>query len=347
LMLVGVGTFLIGVLPTYESVGIWAPIMLVVLRLVQGFGAGAEYGGAVILAVEHAPPGRRGLFGSFAAIGVNIGLLLATGVFAIVTQLPQEDFLSWGWRIPFLLSMILIIVGFYIRSKVSETPVFSEIAAKSKAARSPVKEAFRRHPREFLVVFGARLAENGLGYLYPVFTLSYMTKQLGLEKSMVLNGIMLAYAISLFTVPMFSALSDRIGRRPVYGGAAVFSALFAYPFFLMVGTGSQPMVWLALILAISIGTSGMFGPQAAYFAEMFGARLRYSGFATARELGSLLAGGPAPFVATLLLGWALGEPWYVAAYMVGLAIVSAVAIYFGPETYRSDINAGKEDAAAS
>ncbi len=341
LMLVGVGTFLIGVLPTYESVGIWAPIMLVVLRLVQGFGAGAEYGGAVILAVEHAPPGRRGLFGSFAAIGVNIGLLLATGVFAIVTQLPQEDFLSWGWRIPFLLSMILIIVGFYIRSKVSETPVFSEIAAKSKAARSPVKEAFRRHPREFLVVFGARLAENGLGYLYPVFTLSYMTKQLGLEKSMVLNGIMLAYAISLFTVPMFSALSDRIGRRPVYGGAAVFSALFAYPFFLMVGTGSQSMVWLALILAISIGTSGMFGPQAAYFAEMFGARLRYSGFATARELGSLLAGGPAPFVATLLLGWALGEPWYVAAYMVGLAIVSAVAIYFGPETYRIDINYGK------
>ena len=344
LMLVGVGTFLIGVLPTYESVGIWAPIMLVALRLVQGFGAGAEYGGAVILAVEHAPPGKRGLFGSFAAIGVNIGLLLATGVFAIVTQLPQEDFLSWGWRIPFLLSMVLIVVGFYIRSRVAETPVFSEIAAKSKAARSPVKEAFLKHPREFLVVIGARLAENGLGYLYPVFTLSYMTKQLGLEKSMVLNGIMLAYAISLFTVPMFSALSDRIGRRPVYGGAAVFSALFAYPFFLMVGTGSPPVIWLALILAIAVGNSAMFGPQAAYFAEMFGARLRYSGFASARELGSILAGGPAPFLATLLLGWAMGEPWYVAGYMVTLALASAIAIYLGPETYKSDIAAVKDDA---
>lgn len=343
LMLVGVGTFLIGLLPTYDQVGLWAPVMLVVLRLVQGFGAGAEYGGAVILAVEHAPPGKRGLFGSFAAIGVNIGLLLATGVFAVVSALPKEDFMAWGWRIPFLLSVVLIVVGFYIRSRVSETPVFSEIAAKSKAARSPVKDAFVKHPREFLVVIGARLAENGLGYLFPVFTLSYMTKQLGLERSMVLNGIMVAYAISLFTVPMFSALSDRVGRRTVYGGAALFSAAFAYPFFLMVGTGSQPMVWLALILAISVGVSGMFGPQAAYFAEMFGAKLRYSGFASARELGSLLAGGPAPFLATLLLSWGMGEPWYVAAYMVALALLTAVAIYYGPETHRSDIAASKDD----
>jgi metabolite-proton symporter len=339
LMLVGVGTFLIGLLPTYASVGIWAPIMLVALRLIQGFGAGAEYGGAVILAVEHAPPGKRGLFGSFAAIGVNIGLLLATGVFAIVSSLPREDFLTWGWRVPFLLSIVLILFGFYIRSKVSETPVFSEISAKSKAARSPVKDAFIKHPREFLVVIGARLAENGLGYLYPVFTLSYMTKQLNLPKPMVLNGIMLAYALSLITVPMFSALSDRIGRRPVYGGAAIFSALFAYPFFLMVGTGSQPVIWLALILAISIGNSGMFGPQASYFAELFGPKLRYSGFATARELGSILAGGPAPALATWLLIQGNNEPWLVAAYMVTLAVLTAIAIYFGPETYRSNIKA--------
>jgi MHS family shikimate/dehydroshikimate transporter-like MFS transporter len=344
LMLVGIGTFLIGLLPTYESAGIWAPVMLVTLRLVQGFGAGAEYGGAVILAVEHAPPGKRGLFGSFAAIGVNIGLLLATGVFALVSSLPQEDFLNWGWRVPFLLSIILIIVGFYIRSRVSETPVFSQIAAKSKAARSPVKEAFLKHPREFLVVFGARLAENGLGYLYPVFTLNYMTKTLGLPKNMVLSGIMLAYAISLFTVPMFSVLSDRIGRRPVYGGAALFSAAFAFPFFLMVNTGSTTLIWIALILAISIGNSGMFGPQAAYFAEMFGAKLRYSGFASARELGSLLAGGPAPFIAGLLLVWAGGQPWGVAGYMVVLALLTSIAIYFGPETYKSDIHADKAEA---
>jgi metabolite-proton symporter len=346
LMLVGIGTFLIGLLPTYDTAGLWAPAMLVTLRLVQGFGAGAEYGGAVILAVEHAPPGRRGLFGSFAAIGVNIGLLLATGVFAIFSALPKDDFMAWGWRVPFLLSIILVAVGYYIRSKVSETPVFSEIAAKSKAARSPVREAFVRHPREFLVVFGARLAENGLGYLYPVFTLNYMTRDLGLSKSMVLSGIMLAYAISLFTVPMFSALSDRIGRRPVYGGAAVFSALLAFPFFLMVNTGSQSLTWLALILAISVGISGMFGPQAAYFAEMFGAKLRYSGFASARELGSLLAGGPAPLLAGLLLIWAGGQPWGVAAYIVLLATLTAIAIYFGPETYKNDITVDKPDKQA-
>jgi metabolite-proton symporter len=341
LLLVGVGTFLIGLLPTYESAGLWAPAMLVALRLVQGFGAGAEYGGAVILAVEHAPPGQRGFFGSWAAIGVNFGLLLATGVFALVSALPREDFLSWGWRIPFLLSIILILVGFYIRARVTETPVFRAISSQKKAARSPVKEAFRRHPKEFLVVFGARLAENGLGYLYPVFTLSYMTKQLGLPKSMVLSGIMAAYAISLFTVPAFSALSDRIGRRPVYGGAALFSAAMAFPFFFLVNTLSPLLIWIALILAISVGVAGMFGPQAAYFAEMFGARLRYSGFASARELGSLLAGGPAPFVASLLLIWAGGEPWGVAAYMVGLSLLTATAIYFGPETYRSDIQADK------
>ena len=344
LMLVGVGTFLIGLLPTYDTAGIAAPIMLVALRLVQGFGAGAEYGGAVILAVEHAPPGRRGFFGSWAAIGVNFGLLLATGVFAIVSALPKEDFLAWGWRIPFLLSIVLILVGLYIRARVSETPVFREISAQKKAARSPVLDAIKQHPREFVVVFGARLAENGLGYLYPVFTLSYMTKQLGLPKSMVLSGIMAAYAISLFTLPAFSALSDRIGRRPVYGCAALFSAAMAFPFFLMVNTLSPVLIWIALILAISIGIAGMLGPQAAYFAEMFGARLRYSGFASARELGSLLAGGPAPFVASLLLIWAHNQPWGVAAYIVALSLLTAVAIYFGPETYRNDI---ENDAAKS
>ena len=341
LMLVGVGTFLIGLLPTYDTAGIWAPAMLVALRLVQGFGAGAEYGGAVILAVEHAPPDKRGFFGSWAALGVNFGLLLATGVFALVTLLPKEDFLNWGWRIPFLLSIVLIVFGFYIRARVSETPVFSEIAANAKAARSPVKEAFLRHPREFLVVFGARLAENGLGFLYPVFTLNYMTKQLGLSRTMVLSGIMCAYAISLLTIPFFASLSDRIGRRPVYGGAALFSSVMAFPFFWMVDTGSPVLVWIALILVIAIGVAGMFGSQAAYFAELFGARYRYSGFASARELGSLLAGGPAPFVSGLLLIWAGGKPWGVAGYIIVLSLLTAIAIYFGPETYRTDIHADK------
>jgi MFS transporter, MHS family, shikimate and dehydroshikimate transport protein len=222
---------------------------------------------------------------------------------------------------------------------VSETPVFSEIAAKNAAARSPVAEAVKAHPREFLVVIGARLAENGLGYLFPVFALNYMTQQLHLPKTMILQGNMLAYAIQLLTIPFFSILSDRVGRRPVYIGGALFSAAFAFPFFMLVGTQSQPLIYLALILGISVGVAAMFGPQAAYFAELFGARLRYSGFAFARELGSILAGGPAPFIAASLLLYSGGQPWLVAGYFVLLSLITAVAVYFGPETYRSDITA--------
>ena len=341
LLLVGGGTFLIGLLPTYDSIGIWAPILLVLLRLVQGFGAGAEYGGAVILAVEYAPPGKRGLYGSFAPVGVTIGILLAQAVFAIFSSMPKEDFLSWGWRVPFLLSIFVIALGIYIRAKVMETPVFTQAVEKRKVLRAPVKEAIKRHPREFFVVVGARLAENGLGYLFPVFTLSYMTKQLHLPKNMVLTGLVIASFVQIFSVIFFSALSDKIGRRPVYMGAAIFSALFAFPFFMLINTQSTPLIWFALIMAISIGVGGMFGPQAAYFAELFGPRIRYSGFAFARELGSILAGGPAPFVAASLLMWAGGEPWGVAGYIVLLSVLTTIAIYFGPETYRSDITADK------
>ena len=338
LLLVGGGTFLIGLLPTYDSVGVLAPVLLVALRLLQGFGAGAEYGGAVLLAVEHAPPGKRGLFGSFAPLGVTVGLLLANGVFAALAAMPQEDFISWGWRVPFLLSIVLVLVGFYIRARVSETPAFAEIAAKKKVVRSPVIDAVRNHPREFLVVIGARMAENGLGYLFPVFALNYMTQQLHLPKALVLQGNMLAYTVQLATIPLFSLLSDRIGRRPVYMGGAIFSALFAFPFFMLVNTQTQPLIWLALVLAIAVGVGAMFGPQAAYFAELFTTRLRYSGFAFARELGSLLAGGPAPFMAGLLLIWGGGQPWYVAMYIIVMALITATALYFGPETYHSDLH---------
>ena len=346
LLLVGAGTFLIGLLPTYDSIGVWAAVLLVLLRLVQGFGAGAEYGGAVIMAVEHAPPGKRGRYGSVAPLGVTVGLLLANAVFWPFAAMPEEDFLSWGWRVPFLLSILLIVVGFYIRARVSETPVYAEIAAKNKAARSPVLEAVKKHPKEFLVVIGARMAENGLGYLFPVFALSYMTQQLGLPKPEILKANMIAYTVQLATIPLFSALSDRIGRRPVYMGGALFSAAFAFPFFFLVNTQAPLAIQFALILAISVGTAAMFGPQAAYFAEMFGARLRYSGFAFARELGSILAGGPAPFIASALLLYAGGEPWLVAGYMMLLALITAAAVYLGPETYRSDIHADSAEPRA-
>jgi MFS transporter, MHS family, shikimate and dehydroshikimate transport protein len=339
LLVVGVATFLIGLIPTYAEIGVWAPVLLVILRLLQGFGAGAEYGGAVIFAVEYAPEGKRGLFGSWAPIGVTVGNLMAAGVFAIVTTLPREDFLSWGWRIPFLLSALLVAFGLYIRLSVAETPIFSQVAKVRQPLKAPVLDAIRRHPRSFLVVIGARLAENGLGYLFPVFGLNYVVQQLGMPKSTALFGVIVSQFLSLLTIPIFSALSDRIGRRPVYLGAALFSAAWAMPFFMLCETKEPMLIWLAFIGATTIGVSGMFGPQAAYFAELFGPRVRFGGFAFARELGSILAGGPAPFLAAYLMVQSGGKPWSVALYIVVLSLLTALAVFIGPETNRSDISA--------
>ena len=347
LLLVGGGTFLIGLLPTYAAIGIWAPILLLLLRLVQGFGAGAEYGGAVIMAVEYAPPGKRGLYGSFAPLGVTAGNLLAAGVFYVVTMMSKDDLLAWGWRIPFLVSLLLLGLGVYIRAHVAETPVFAEANARRPPLRAPAIEALRRHPRNFFVVVGARLAENGLGYLFPVFGLSYVINTLHMSREVAITGVMLGNFAEIFGIVFFSWLSDKVGRRPVYMGGALFSAAFAFPFFLMVGTLNPTMICLAFIFIMGIGGGAMFGPQAAYFAELFGPRLRYSGFAFARELGSIIAGGPSPFIAALLVGWMAGAPWGVACYVILLSLITAFAIWCGPETSRSDIAADTpEDLAA-
>ncbi|WP_315832696.1 MFS transporter [Bradyrhizobium prioriisuperbiae] len=338
LLLIGVGTTAIGLLPTYATVGYWAPLMLVALRVVQGLGAGAEYGGAVIYLVENAPPNHRGFWGGFAPLGVSIGNLLAAGAFALVTMLPREDLMSWGWRIPFLASFLLILVGIYVRLKLSETPVFTQaVVERGKIERNPAMAALRKHPRNFLVVLGARMAENGLGYLFPVFGLSYITVTLGVPKSEALSALMLAFVIELFAILGFAALSDRIGRRPVYMFGALSGIALAFPFFWMVGTKEWIWIALAFILARAVVTAGMFGPQAAYFAELFPPQRRFAGFAFARELGSLLAGGPAPFLATSLVAWASGSWWPVACYIIVLSAITALAVWWGPETYEESI----------
>jgi metabolite-proton symporter len=339
LLVVGVATFLIGLIPTYAQIGVAAPVLLVLLRLVQGFAAGAEYGGAVVYAVEYAPEGKRGLYGSWAPIGVTLGNLAAAGVFALITVLPKEDLLAWGWRIPFLLSVVLVAFGLYIRLRIAETPVFRDLEQKGGTVKAPVLDAVRRHPRSFLVVLGSRLAENGLGYLFPVFGLNYVVQQLQMPKGTALFGVILAQFLSLLTIPLFSALSDRIGRRPVYLAAALWSAAWAFPFFLLCETKEPALIWIAFIGATAIGVSGMFGPQAAYYSELFGPSVRFGGFAFARELGSLLAGGPAPFVAAYLLTQAGGRPWGVAWYIIALALLTALSVLIGPETHRSDIAA--------
>jgi len=337
LLMIGVGTTLIGVLPTYAQIGYWAPALLVAMRVVQGLGAGAEYGGAVIFLVENAPPKHRGFWGGFAPLGVSIGNLLAAGAFALVTLLPREDLMSWGWRIPFLASFLLIMVGIYVRLKITETPVFTEaVLARGKVERNPAMEALKRHPRNFFVVLGARLAENGLGYLFPVFGLSYVITTLGVPKSEALSALMLAFVIELFAIMGFAALSDRIGRRPVYMFGALAGIAWAFPFFWLVGTKEWIWIAVAFIGARAVVTAAMFGPQAAYFAELFPPQRRFAGFAFARELGSLLAGGPAPFLAAALVAWS-GSWWPVACYAAFLAACTAFAIWCGPETYEESI----------
>jgi metabolite-proton symporter len=337
LLMIGVGTTLIGVLPTYAQIGYWAPALLVAMRVVQGLGAGAEYGGAVIFLVENAPPKHRGFWGSFAPLGVSVGNLLAAGAFALVTLLPREDLMSWGWRIPFLASFLLIMVGIYVRLKVTETPVFTEaVLGRGKVERNPAMQALRRHTRNFFVVLGARLAENGLGYLFPVFGLSYCITTLGIPRSDALSALMLAFVIELFAIVGFATLSDRIGRRPVYMFGALAGIAWAFPFFLLVGTKEWIWIAVAFIGARAVVTAAMFGPQAAYFAELFPPQRRFAGFAFARELGSLLAGGPAPFVAAALVA-SFGSWWPVACYAAFLSACTAYAIWSGPETFEESI----------
>lgn len=339
LLMIGIGTTLIGLLPTYAQIGYWAPILLVALRVVQGLGAGAEYGGAVIYLVENAPPKHRGFWGGFAPLGVSVGNLMAAGAFALVTMLPREELMVWGWRVPFLASVLLIAVGIYVRLRVSETPVYTEaVVARKKVESNPAMAALRKHPRNFMVVLGARLAENGLGYLFPVWGLSYVIS-LGVPRADALSALMVAFIVELFTILGFAALSDRIGRRPVYMFGALAGVALAFPFFWLVETKEWIYITLAFVLARAVVTAAMFGPQASYFAELFPPQRRFAGFAFARELGSLLAGGPAPFLATALVAWASGSWWPVSIYVIVLSLLTTWAIWAGPETYEENIAA--------
>ncbi len=336
LSMMGIATFLIGLLPTYDTIGIWAPIILVALRLFQGFGVGGEWGGAVLMAVEHSPDGRRGFYGSWPQMGVPAGLLLSTGAFTVFSGLPEEQFLAWGWRVPFLLSILLVAVGLYIRLAILETPAFRRVRETRTQARTPIMDVLRTQLKSVLLVIGMRIAENGSFFIFSVFVLAYATEQLGLANSMVLTGVMIAAAIQLFAVPAWGALSDRIGRRPVYLFGAAFTLLFAFPFFWLINTRMTILVWLAIVLALAVGHAAMYGPQAAFLPELFGTRIRYSGIAFSRELASVFAGALAPFIATALLAWA-GNYWPVAVYVGAMALITVVAVYLAPETFRSDI----------
>lgn len=338
LLLMGIATLAIGFLPTYETIGVWAPIALVALRLLQGFSTGGEWGGAALLAAEYAPPGRRGFYASWAQMGAPAGLMISTAVFAIVSRLPEEQFLAWGWRIPFLLSLLVLVIGIIIRLRIAETPVFREVRETGSEVRMPVVEVFRRHPKNLFLAMGMRVADNGIYYLIAVFTLSYATEQLSLDRSSILNGLLVASIIWLFTIPAYGALSDKVGRRPVYMFGAGSLALFAFPFFWLFDTRNTALIWLALIVALAILHAAMYGPQAAYFSELFGTRVRYSGVSLGYNLATLVAGGPAPFVATALIVWSGGSPWPVALYWAAMALITLLCAYLAPDNYLAELN---------
>ncbi|MDF1813807.1 MAG: MFS transporter [Verrucomicrobiales bacterium] len=337
LMMMGMATFLIGVLPTYSAIGVAAPILLVLMRLVQGFGVGGEWGGAVLMAVEHGHEGKRGLYGSCVQMGVPVGLLLATGVFAIFSRLPDDEFLRWGWRVPFLLGGLLLAIGMFIRLKIMESPIFAEAQKTGGVSKLPIVEVFKKHPKNVVLAMGARFAENACFYIFSVFVLSYATDQLGLAKQTVLAGVWIAAAVQIFAIPGFGILSDRIGRRPVYLGGAIFIALFAFPFFWMVETKVTVVIWLAIILGL-VGHAAMYGPQAAFFSELFGTRVRYSGASIGYQLASPFAGGLAPLIATALLEWSGNRSWPVSLYLTGTAVLTLTAIWFAAETFKSSLN---------
>ncbi|MGH3243717.1 MAG: MFS transporter [Spirillospora sp.] len=324
LLLMGGATFAIGLLPTYDRIGLWAPIMLVLLRFLQGFGVGGEWGGAVLLAVENAPPGKRGFYGSFPQMGVPAGVILSNSVFLIILATAgKQAFIDWAWRLPFLGSIVLVVAGMLIRAKIGETAEFA--ARRSQGVRrNPLLSVIKRNPRQLLLAGGTFLANNAIGYIMIVYMLSYGTKTLKLSQNTMLTLVLIASAVWLVTLPLFSALSDQIGRRAVFTGGGIILLVWSIPFFLLLDTASIPLMVVAVVVT-ALGLSATYGPQAALFAELFDADVRYSGASLGYQLGAVFGGGFAPFIAAWLYG-TTGSSLWIGGYLGVLALISFACI---------------------
>jgi MFS family permease len=337
-LVMGIGTGLIGLLPTFDQVGMLAPILLVLLRICQGLGAGAEFGGASTLLAEHAPPGRRGYYASFAQTGVQIGLILGTVAFLLVGLLPDRQLESWGWRIPFLASFLMIFVTLYVRLRVTESPVFREMERTRTVVRTPIVDTLRRYPRSFLVGIGAHICDTAIVYIFATFVVAYVTDELGLDRSTALTGVIIMGLVVTASQPLYGALSDRIGRKPLNVFSVLFTAAFAFPFFWLINTAEPALIWLALAIAGGVGFAPMIAVQPAFYAELFGAGVRYTGFAASREIGAAISGF-SPLIAAALLREGDGSPWLVALWIIATAAVSLVAFLFARESRSIDIRA--------
>ncbi|SDK81866.1 metabolite-proton symporter [Actinopolyspora mzabensis] len=341
LLLMGGATFAVGLLPTFGTIGVAAPILLTLLRVVQGFALGGEWGGAVLIVSEHTDSARRGFWASWPQAGVPTGNLLATAVLAVLSAVQSEEaFMAWGWRLPFLLSGLLVLVGLWIRLAVSESPVFLEAADKaeqrSAPEQPPIVRVLREQWREVLIASGARFVENVCYYVITAFVLTYITKQLDLSESVALNAVLVASVVHFVVIPIWGALSDRYGRRGIYLIGAVGTGFWIFAFFPLLETGSFAMIALGVTGGLVLHAA-MYGPQAAFMSELFGTRVRYSGASIGYQLASVIAGGLAPTIATGLL--AAFDSWVPIAIYVALgAAVTSVAILFATETRGSSLH---------
>jgi MHS family shikimate/dehydroshikimate transporter-like MFS transporter len=338
MVIMGVATFIIGILPTYEQVGVWAPALLILMRFFQGLGVGGEWGGAVLMVVETAPANKRGFYGALPQMGVPIGLLLSTAVFSAASHLPNDQFLAWGWRIPFLISIALIGVGIFIRTRVTESPMFEQIRQTKKVVTAPFIELLRTYPKQIALAIGTRFATDITFNVINVFMLAYGTQQLGLPRDLFLNSILAGCAVALVTLPLFGKLSDHVGRRTVYLFGAVFVMIYGFLFFKLVETKEPMYVVLAYIFGIALSQASTYGVQSTWFAELFGTKVRYTGASLPYQIAGIITSGPAPLISAWLFA-SYGSTMPIALYIAVTALISLISAWFLAETFRRPLDA--------